>query len=65
MDNFVGEITKHVVSKAPCQVILTAPPADEMPGRSPDQDPGDAGGPGGDGASDQSISTRPPLREGP
>jgi APA family basic amino acid/polyamine antiporter len=29
LDNFVGEITKYVVSKAPCQVILTAPPAVE------------------------------------
>ena len=25
--NFVGDVTKHVVAKAPCQVILTAPPA--------------------------------------
>jgi len=31
-DNFVGEITKYVVAKAPCPVILTAPPADDMPG---------------------------------
>ncbi|MCW3000466.1 MAG: amino acid permease [Solirubrobacterales bacterium] len=30
-DNFVGEITKYVVAKAPCPVILTAPPADDMP----------------------------------
>jgi basic amino acid/polyamine antiporter, APA family len=29
LDNFVGEMTKYVVSKAPCQVILTAPPASE------------------------------------
>lgn len=28
-DNFVGEITKYVVAKAPCPVILTAPPADD------------------------------------
>jgi APA family basic amino acid/polyamine antiporter len=34
MDNFVGDATKHVVRKAPCRVILTAPPA---------EDPGDAG----------------------
>jgi APA family basic amino acid/polyamine antiporter len=31
MDNFVGEVTKYVVSKAPCQVILTAPPAQDAP----------------------------------
>ena len=27
LDNFVGEVTKYVIAKAPCQVILTAPPA--------------------------------------
>ena len=27
LDNFVGDVTKYVVAKAPCQVILTAPPA--------------------------------------
>src|SRR5262249_13585258 len=25
-ENYVGEVTKHVVAKAPCPVILTAPP---------------------------------------
>jgi APA family basic amino acid/polyamine antiporter len=30
-DNFVGEVTKYVLAKAPCQVILTAPPATEAP----------------------------------
>jgi basic amino acid/polyamine antiporter, APA family len=29
LDDFVGESTKYVLSKAPCQVILTAPPASE------------------------------------
>jgi basic amino acid/polyamine antiporter, APA family len=28
-DNFVGEVTKYVLAKAPCPVILTAPPASE------------------------------------
>jgi APA family basic amino acid/polyamine antiporter len=28
LDNYVGEITKYVIRKAPCRVILTAPPAD-------------------------------------
>jgi APA family basic amino acid/polyamine antiporter len=37
MDNFVGEVTKYVITKAPCQVILTAPPAsDSAPPRSPE-----------------------------
>ena len=31
LENFVGDVTKYVVNKAPCRVILTAPPADEMP----------------------------------
>ncbi|MEA2245615.1 MAG: basic amino acid/polyamine antiporter, family [Solirubrobacteraceae bacterium] len=29
LDNFVGDVTKYVISKATCQVILTAPPAGE------------------------------------
>jgi len=29
LDNYVGETTKYVVSKAPCEVILTVPPAEE------------------------------------
>jgi len=28
-ENFVGEVTKHVIAKAGCQVILTAPPDPE------------------------------------
>jgi basic amino acid/polyamine antiporter, APA family len=32
LENYVGPITKYVVSKAPCRVILTAPPADKRPG---------------------------------
>jgi APA family basic amino acid/polyamine antiporter len=31
LDNFVGEATKHVVRKAGCRVILTAPPAATPP----------------------------------
>ena len=31
LDNFVGEITRYVIRKAPCRVILTAPPADRHP----------------------------------
>jgi APA family basic amino acid/polyamine antiporter len=31
LDNFVGDVTKYVVQKAPCRVILTAPPATEEP----------------------------------
>lgn len=34
-DNFVGEVTKHVVAKAGCQVILTAPPASDRTRRTP------------------------------
>jgi APA family basic amino acid/polyamine antiporter len=28
LDNYLGEITKYVIRKAPCRVILTAPPAE-------------------------------------
>jgi hypothetical protein len=28
LDNYVGDVTKYVIRKAPCRVILTAPPAD-------------------------------------
>jgi basic amino acid/polyamine antiporter, APA family len=28
-ENFIGDLTKYVVTKAPCRVILTAPPAAE------------------------------------
>jgi APA family basic amino acid/polyamine antiporter len=30
-DRFVGPVTRYVVEKAPCKVILTAPPANEDP----------------------------------
>jgi basic amino acid/polyamine antiporter, APA family len=30
-DTFVGETTRYVITKAPCRVILTAPPADRTP----------------------------------
>ena len=28
LENYVGDISRYVISKAPCRVILTAPPAD-------------------------------------
>jgi APA family basic amino acid/polyamine antiporter len=34
-DNFVGEVTKYVLAKAPCSVILTAPPASEPAAPAP------------------------------
>jgi APA family basic amino acid/polyamine antiporter len=66
MDNFVGDATKYVVSKASCEVILTAPPSSDVPVASaldPEQHPT----PAGDGAPahDQSISAAPPRRERP
>ena len=30
-DRFAGETTRYVIEKAPCQVLLTAPPADRTP----------------------------------
>jgi APA family basic amino acid/polyamine antiporter len=66
MDNFVGDATKYVVSKASCEVILTAPPSSDVPvtaALDPEQHPT----PAGDGAAahDQSISAVPPRRERP
>jgi APA family basic amino acid/polyamine antiporter len=37
LDNYVGEVTRYVIDKAPCRVILTAPPADAAP--APASDP--------------------------
>lgn len=37
LENYVGAMTKYVIDKAPCRVILTAPPADW--GRRPDGAP--------------------------
>ncbi len=31
LENFLGDATKYVVRKAPCRVILTAPPSEEVP----------------------------------
>jgi APA family basic amino acid/polyamine antiporter len=62
MDNFVGDATKYVVSRAGCEVILTAPPSSDVPvaaALDPEQHPS----PAGDGPTDQSISAAPPLRE--
>jgi APA family basic amino acid/polyamine antiporter len=64
MDNFVGEVTKYVVSKATCEVILTAPPARDVAIASasdPDRHPMPADR--SDDGHDQSISAAPPLRE--
>jgi APA family basic amino acid/polyamine antiporter len=36
-DRFAGDFTRYVVEKAPCKVILTAPPADDDP--APEADP--------------------------
>ncbi len=33
LENFVGDMTKYVVTKAPCRVILTAPAPDAAPAR--------------------------------
>jgi basic amino acid/polyamine antiporter, APA family len=46
LENFVGEVTKYVLAKAPCQVILTAPPAMEARRAEPEAaatgEPGEA-----------------------
>ncbi|MBJ7328840.1 MAG: amino acid permease [Solirubrobacteraceae bacterium] len=42
LDNFVGEATKYVLQKAPCRVILTAPPAESMPSEGEETPTSDA-----------------------
>ena len=44
LDNFVGDITKYVVNKAPCRVILTAPPSDGPRGNGAETADEPAGG---------------------
>jgi APA family basic amino acid/polyamine antiporter len=61
LDNFVGDATKYVVSKAACEVILTAPPSSDV-AIGATADPEHHPTPAGDGAS-QAISAAPPLRE--
>jgi APA family basic amino acid/polyamine antiporter len=66
MDNFVGDATKYVVSKASCEVILTAPPSSDVPITSaldPEEHPTRAGDVAP--AHDQSISAVPPRHERP
>jgi len=36
LENYVGEVTKYVIRKAPCRVFLTAPPTDREERRDAD-----------------------------
>jgi basic amino acid/polyamine antiporter, APA family len=36
LDNYVGEVTRYVIDKAPCRVILTAPPAESQRAPEPE-----------------------------
>jgi APA family basic amino acid/polyamine antiporter len=40
LDNYVGDITKYVVERAPCRIILTAPPGPGAEGRERLRRPG-------------------------
>src|SRR5205807_5998030 len=44
LDNYVGEVTKYVIRKAPCRVILTAPPAEAPRRPAQEQRPAPADG---------------------
>jgi APA family basic amino acid/polyamine antiporter len=35
LENYVGDVSRYVISKAPCRVILTAPPANWQPPERP------------------------------
>jgi APA family basic amino acid/polyamine antiporter len=68
LDNFVGEVTKYVVSKARCRVILTAPPATDGRRAEPPPEPSavhapvDAPGTGRDGRGNGHRRARRPRR---
>jgi hypothetical protein len=49
LDNYLGDVTKYVIRKAPCRVILTAPPD---PRRAPARE-GD-----GDGAGEHETAAK-------
>ena len=57
LDNFVGDVTKYVVAKAPCPVILTAPAAADAPGLDAVAAPARDGAPAPERASG-AISSR-------
>jgi basic amino acid/polyamine antiporter, APA family len=39
LENYVGDVSRYVINKAPCRVILTAPPADWRPEATPRPQP--------------------------
>jgi APA family basic amino acid/polyamine antiporter len=45
IDNFVGDVTRYVVAKADCRVVLTAPPADGGGNAKAGESATDGGGP--------------------
>jgi APA family basic amino acid/polyamine antiporter len=49
LDNYIGEVTKYVVRKAPCRVILTAPPAPADRSATSARTSSDGGGDGDEG----------------
>lgn len=50
LENYVGEVTKYVVSKSPCRVIVTAPSESDVPPR-----------PAPNGKGDGQPASAPPL----
>ncbi len=63
LENYVGEVTKYVINKAPCRVILTAPPAGwESKLRSGPEDEGAERPGGAPGSSDGAGAAAAPKR---
>jgi APA family basic amino acid/polyamine antiporter len=56
LENYVGDVTKYVINKAPCRVILTAPPADW---RAEFEAKHDGGDPAGTSASASASASAP------
>jgi APA family basic amino acid/polyamine antiporter len=36
----IGEVTEYVLKKAPCRVLLTAPPEEDVTNGAPEEEPG-------------------------
>ena len=62
LENYVGEVTKYVISKAPCRVILTAPPADWQ-ARFQREHSGIPERAGGEPASPEAVALEPASHE--
>ncbi|HJS94234.1 MAG TPA: amino acid permease, partial [Solirubrobacteraceae bacterium] len=73
LENYVGDVSRYVIAKAPCRVILTAPPADwrarpesrALPALPADTEPGLAPAPSADELDAEAEETLAQLEDRP